>query len=148
MAKVLLTGGGGAHTHSVLRSLTALGYEVLSADASVFAAGTAFAKRGFVIPFAVDPSFEEAMATILREERPEFVIPLVDEVIAIVHRLVAKEFASSTRVVAPRLEFCEAMLDKWVMYEQLSGAGLSVARTWLASEAHDCTYPAIIKPRT
>jgi carbamoyl-phosphate synthase large subunit len=148
MTKVLLTGGGGAHTHSVLRSLTNLGYEVLSADASLYAVGTAFAKRGFVIPFAVEPAFEQAMRKIVEQERPDFVIPLVDEEIAIVHRLVAKHFAPSVRVVAPRLEFCEATLDKWKMYEQLSAAGLAVAPTWLASDAQGCTYPAIIKPRT
>lgn len=148
MPKVLLTGGGGAHTHSVLRALVALGYEVLSADASFYAAGTAFAKRGFVIPFAVDPAFEPALRTILEEERPDFVIPLVDEEIALVHRLVAREFAPAIRVIAPRVEFCEAMLDKWEMYQRFSSAGLSVARTWLASEAGGCTYPAIIKPRT
>jgi carbamoyl-phosphate synthase large subunit len=146
--KVLLTGGGGASTTAVLKSLVDLGYEVLSADASVYAAGYAVAKRGFVVPFATDPAFAQKFGEILAEERPDFVIPLVDEEIAIVHRLVAKSFAPAMRVVAPRLQFCEDMLDKWVMYERLSAAGLSVARTWLASDAADATYPAIVKPRT
>lgn len=148
MTKVLLTGGGGAHTHSVLRSLTELGYEVLSADASFFAAGTAFAKRGYVVPFAMDPEFASAIERILHDEQPSFVVPLVDEEIPIVHRLVARSFKGRVRVVAPRLEFCEAMLDKWVMYQRLSAAGLAVARTWLANDADGCPYPAIVKPRT
>jgi len=46
--------------------------------------------------------------------------------------LVAAEFPSM-RVVAPRPEFCESMLDKWTMAEQMSALGMSVARTWLAS---------------
>jgi carbamoyl-phosphate synthase large subunit len=146
--KVLLTGGGGASTSAVLKSLVDLGYDVLSADASLYAAGYSFATRGFVVPFATDPAFEAKFREILDEERPDFVIPLVDEEIAIVHRIVARHFAPAMRVIAPRLEFCEEMLDKWVMYERLAAAGLSVARTWLASDAGSCVYPAIIKPRT
>jgi carbamoyl-phosphate synthase large subunit len=146
--KVLLTGGGGASTTAVMKSLVDLGYEVLSADASLYAAGYSLAKRGFVIPFATDPAFEPKFREILEEERPNFVIPLVDEEIAIVHRIVARHFAPAMRVIAPRLEFCEDMLDKWVMYERLAAAGLSVARTWLASDARDAAYPAIVKPRT
>lgn len=146
--KVLLTGGGGASTTAVLKSLRDLGYEVLSADASPYAAGYSLANRGFVIPFATDPAFEPKFRKILEEERPDFVIPLVDEEIAVVHRIVARHFAPAMRVIAPRVEFCEDMLDKWIMYERLAAAGLSVARTWLASDAGDCVYPAIIKPRT
>src|SRR5262249_34925622 len=99
-----------------------------------------------VIPFGVDPAFEGALRQILETERPDFVVPLVDEEIPIVHRFVARAFPEM-RVVAPKLAFCEAMLDKWVMYEQLSAHGISVARSWLASAPEGCVYPAVVKPR-
>jgi carbamoyl-phosphate synthase large subunit len=144
--KVLLTGGGGAGTIAVIHALKELGYEVVTADATVHSAGLRFAHRGFVIPFGADPAFEGAMREMLRSERPAFVVPLVDEEIPVVHRLVAREFPD-VRVVAPRLPFCEVTLDKWAMHEQLSAAKISVARSWLASDAADCIYPAVVKPR-
>jgi carbamoyl-phosphate synthase large subunit len=85
-------------------------------------------------------------ASILRRERPDFVIPLVDEEIPIYHRLVS-ELLPDARVVTPRAEFCATMLDKWSTFRALDGAGLPVPRTWLASEAGDAVYPAVVKPR-
>lgn len=144
--KVFLTGGGGSGTIPVIEALKGLGYEVSTADASLHSAGLGIANRGYVIPFGIDPAFEGAMREILKSERPDFVVPLVDEEIPVVHRLVDREFPG-VRVVAPRLSFCEAMLDKWVMYEQLSAAKISVARSWLATNATDAVYPAVVKPR-
>lgn len=144
--RIFLTGGGGAGTIAVIAALKELGYEVSTADASVHSAGLGLADRGYVIPFGVDPAFPAAFAEIMRRERPHFVVPLVDEEIPIVHRLVAKDFPD-VRVVAPRLAFCEDMMDKWIMYERLAAAGIGVAKTWLARDAASCTYPAIIKPR-
>jgi carbamoyl-phosphate synthase large subunit len=144
--KVFLTGGGGSGTIAVIHALKELGYEVTTADASVHSAGLGIADRGYVIPFGVDPAFEGALRTILETERPDYVIPLVDEEIPIVHRFIARAFPEM-RVVAPKLSFCEAMLDKWVMYEQLSAHGIGVARSWLASAAEGCVYPAVVKPR-
>lgn len=146
MTKVLLTGGGGSGTIAVIHSLIELGYEVVTADATALSAGLKFAHKGYVIPFGVDPAFEGAMRTMMTNEKPDFVVPLVDEEIPIVHRLIAKEFPS-VKVVAPKLSFCEETLDKWVMFEKLRAADISVARSWLASNPAGVTYPAVIKPR-
>jgi carbamoyl-phosphate synthase large subunit len=50
-------------------------------------------------------------------------------------------------IVGPTLEFSELVMDKWEMAKALAERGLSVARTWLASDAGEATYPAIVKPR-
>lgn len=144
--KVFITGAGGSGVIAVIQSLRELGYTVVAGDASVYSAGLGLADRGYVIPFGVDPAFETALREIIANERPDFVIPTVDEEIPVVHRVVAREFPD-VRVLTPRLAFCEAMLDKWQMFQLLSSAGISVARTWLASEAASCTYPAVVKPR-
>lgn len=146
--RILLTGGGGAGTIEVIKRLRATGrYFVIAADASRYAGGFAFADRSYVIPFGASPDFEGAFRRLIHRERPDFVIPLVDEEIPVVHRIVAGESNGRVRVVAPTPEFCELALDKWLTYQRLDEAGLPVARTWLASEARGCTYPAIIKPR-
>lgn len=147
--RVFITGAGGAGTIEIIRALRAKGrYEIVVADASPYSAGLPLADRGYVIPFGSSPEFRGHMRELLERERPAFMIPLVDEEIPIVHELVASEFNGEVTVVAPRLEFCTSMLDKWQMYQRLSAQGLSVARTWLASEAKGkCEFPAIIKPR-
>lgn len=145
--KIFFTGGGGAGTIEAVRALKALGgYEVVTADATPASAGFSFADRAYVIPFGVDPTFDDAFREILRREQPDFVVPLVDEEIPKVHRICAAEFPA-VRVVAPTLEFSELVLDKWTMAQALTKHGLAVATTYLASEAAGATYPAIIKPR-
>jgi len=99
-----------------------------------------------VIPFGADPAFDNAFREILRREQPHYVVPLVDEEIPKVHRIIRDEMPN-VRVVAPTLAFCELVLDKWTMAQALVTHGLAVARTWLASDAAGLTYPAIIKPR-
>ncbi len=145
--KVFFTGGGGAGTIEAVRALEALGgYEVVTADATPLSAGFRFAARSYVIPFGADPAFDDAFREILRREQPDFVIPLVDEELPKVHRIVAAEYPE-VRVVAPTLEFCELVLDKWTMAQALTRHGLAVAPSYLASDAGGASYPAIIKPR-
>jgi len=145
--KVFFTGGGGAGTIEAVKALKALGhYEVVTADATASSAGFAFADRSYVVPFGADEAFIPALREIMTREQPDFIIPLVDEEIPKVHRFVAAEMPH-VKVVAPTLAFCELVLDKWSMASRLSGQGLAVARTWLASDATDATYPAIVKPR-
>jgi carbamoyl-phosphate synthase large subunit len=82
----------------------------------------------------------------VRRERPDYIIPLVDEEIPKVHRFVREEVPDLT-IVGPTLEFSELVMDKWEMAKALAAHGLAVARTWLASDAAAATYPAIVKPR-
>jgi carbamoyl-phosphate synthase large subunit len=145
--KVFFTGGGGAGTIEAVKALKALGgYEVITADATPTSAGFAWADRSYVIPFGADDTFIDALREILTRERPDFIVPLVDEEIPKVHRFVREEMPE-LRIVGPSLEFSEAVLDKWEMARALTSHSLSVARTWLASDAASATYPAIVKPR-
>jgi carbamoyl-phosphate synthase large subunit len=144
--KIFLTGGGGSGTIAVIHALKELGYRISAGDASLHSAGLGMVDRGYVLPFGIDPKFEGVLREILRVEQADFILSGVDEELPIVHRLVAREFPH-VRVLAPSLEFCEKMLDKWVMFEELSKHGLSVAPSWLASNAAGARYPAVVKPR-
>jgi carbamoyl-phosphate synthase large subunit len=144
--KVFFTGGGGAGTIEAVRALKAQGYEVVTADATPSSAGFSFADRSYVVPFGADDKFVDALREIVRREKPDFIVPLVDEEIPKVHAFVRDE-ARDVRVVAPKAEFCDLVLDKWTMAQALIARGLSVARTWLANDAVGATYPAIVKPR-
>lgn len=145
--KVFFTGGGGAGTIEAVKALKALGgYEVVTADATPTSAGFAWADRAYVIPFGADDAFLGAFREIMQRERPDFVIPLVDEEIPKVHQFVTTEMPG-VRIVGPTLAFSDLVLDKWTMAVALAERGLSVARSWLASEASAVEYPAIVKPR-
>ncbi|HEX5062936.1 MAG TPA: ATP-grasp domain-containing protein [Kofleriaceae bacterium] len=143
--KLFFTGGGGAGTIEAVKVLKALGYEVVTADATPTSAGFSWADRSYVIPFGADDAFVPALREIVRRERPDFIIPLVDEEIPKVHRFVREE-VPTLKIVGPTLEFSELTLDKWTMAQALTRHGLSVARSWLASDAAAATYPAIVKP--
>ena len=144
--KVFFTGGGGAGTIEAVKALKALGYAVVTADATASSAGFSFADRSYVIPFGIDPTFDDAFREIMRRESPDFVIPLVDEEMPKVHRICAAEYPAA-KVIAPTLAFCELAMDKWEVSRTLADKCLGVARTWLASDASAATYPAIVKPR-
>jgi carbamoyl-phosphate synthase large subunit len=146
--KLLFTGAGGAGTIEVLQALRAKNrYVLVGCDATRASVGFTLVDTAYVIPFGASPEFEPAFRKILERERPDFVIPLVDEEIPIVHRLAAREFPE-VRVIAPEIHFCEDTLDKWRMFERLRDLALPVAATWLASDAAAATYPAIVKPRS
>lgn len=144
--KLFFTGGGGAGTIEAVKALKALGYAIVTADATPTSAGFSWADRSYVIPFGIDDAFVPALREIVTREKPDYIIPLVDEEIPKVHRFVREEMPSLT-IVGPTLEFSELTLDKWAMAQALAKHGLSVARTWLASDAANATYPAIVKPR-
>lgn len=147
LIKILFTGGGGAGTIEAVKALKDSGrYEVLTADATPTSAGFSFADRSYVVPFGADDRFVPALREIVRREQPHYLVPLVDEEIPKVHAFVRAE-APTIKVIAPKPAFCDLVLDKWTMAGALIEHGLSVATTWLASDAFGATYPAVVKPR-
>jgi carbamoyl-phosphate synthase large subunit len=147
--RVLITGGGGSGTIEVLRALRATGeFFLITGDASPYSAGFAHADRAYVLPFGASPEFAPTIEDIVAREKPDFIIPLVDEEIPVVHRLASQGKLPGVRVVAPNPQFCLDCLDKWRMFSRLQAAGLPVAPTWLGSRADGAEYPAVVKPRT
>src|SRR5262245_61403523 len=70
-SKLFFTGGGGAGTIEAVKSLKALGYEIVTADATPTPAGFSWADRSCVIPFGVDDGFVPALREIVRREQPD-----------------------------------------------------------------------------
>jgi rhamnosyl/mannosyltransferase len=52
--KLFFTGGGGAGTIEAVKALKALGYAIVTADATPTSAGFSWADRSYVIPFGID----------------------------------------------------------------------------------------------
>lgn len=144
---VLVTAAGGAGTIEIIRSLRRLDtYRVVAVDASEYAGGFIFADRGYVIPAADSGRFLEVARELIVRERPEFILPLVDEEIPIFHELI-EELEGVPRLLLPKKSFCSMALDKWTTFQALSRAGLPTPRTCLPDAIDDGLFPAVVKPR-
>lgn len=146
LSRVLLSGAGGAGTIEIIRTLKETGrYRIVAIDASPYAFGLKLADVGYVVPFATDPEFKGVIENIMHRERPDYIIPLVDEEILAFHAL-AERF--DARVLAPLPQFCRLALDKWLTYQSLRNVDIPVPETWPGTKDPDkIDYPAIVKPR-
>lgn len=142
---VLLSGAGGAGSIAIIRALRETRrYKIVAVDASPYAYGMALADEGSVVPLATAPDFEAKLETILEKQRPNYLVPLVDEEIPVFHKIAGR---FNSKVLAPSPAFCAMALDKWLTYQALTAAHLPAPQSWLASDAGAVEYPAIIKPR-
>jgi carbamoyl-phosphate synthase large subunit len=145
--RVLVTGAGGGGTIEIIKSLRIHGYRVIAIDASEYSAGFEFANVAYVVPEAVSNDFADVVAQIIRTERPDFVVPLVDEEIPIFHTLLDSQPDPPFRVVAPSRQFCDFTLDKWKTFLRLRDASLPTPLTVLSDDCSSMRWPAVIKPR-
>jgi len=120
-------------------------YRLIAVDASAYAHGLTLADSSYVIPLATSPDYICAMDAILECERPDYVIPLVDEEILPIHAMASRH---SFVVIAPREDFCRLCLDKWRLSRILPTIGVPAPPTWLGTDGLSVEYPAVIKPRT
>jgi carbamoyl-phosphate synthase large subunit len=144
---VLVTGAGGGGTVEVIKALRARDYRVVAIDSSRYAAGFAFANAAYTVPEAIDKAFIPAVAQIIQAETPDFVVPLVDEEILVLHDLLASGTTPKFRLLTPSRSFCALSLDKWETFLALQAAGLPTPPTALASDCSSIHWPAVIKPR-
>jgi len=145
--KILISGAGAASTIGIIRTLRPLNrYEIVTLDAEPFSYGLKIADSGYVAPYGYAPGFQETLEKIVERERPKYLVPLIDTEIAKFHAIAQKYDA---RVVAPVPEFCRMSFDKWRTYEGLSGAGIPMPETSLATiDPERVSYPAVVKPRS
>jgi carbamoyl-phosphate synthase large subunit len=145
--KILISGAGAASTIAIIRTLKSIGrYEITTFDAVRYSIGLKFADSGYVVPFGSAPNFKRALREVVQRERPDYLIPLIDEEIAAFHETAD---LLGGRVIAPRPAFCRMAFDKWSTYESLSAAGIPMPRTTLATvDAASVRYPAVVKPRS
>ncbi len=124
---ILITGGGGSGTIEIIKSLKGK-YHIVAVDASSYAYGLKIADKGYVISLATDPSFPYEISKIISKEKPDYLIPLVDEEILPVICLGSN---LGIKVLAPSFEFSKTTLDKWLTTIALKDIGLPVPKSWI-----------------
>ncbi|WP_448546857.1 ATP-grasp domain-containing protein [Thalassotalea fusca] len=143
--RVLLTGGGGAGTESLWKSLSEK-YELFFADAAVSSIDPIVPISNRVeIPMANDESFIVKLKQIISDLEIDILVPGVDEELA----YIAKERETlGAKVLLPDLDFIECMLDKYDCISSMKEKSLSVPKTVLSEDAKVIGFPQIVKPRS
>ncbi|MDS1270855.1 ATP-grasp domain-containing protein [Lipingzhangella sp. LS1_29] len=141
----MVTTAGSAATPGTIEHLRRCGYRVIATDIDPTAPGLYLADRGYLVPPGDTDDFLPELRGVCLKEDASAVVPLVDEELAAVTELEAEGFA----VLLPRRPFVTTCLDKHVLMQRLTAAGLATPVTRLASEwVGDLRFPLVVKPRS
>ena len=144
--KVLFTGGGGAGSEA-LWCLLEQRYTLYFGDADLQAIDPVIpADRRILLPWASDPKFIEKIGGLCRDLKIDLLIPGVDEELLVLAR--SAEALAPTRLLLPKADYVEVMLDKLHMVRALSAKKIQVPFTkTLADDFGGFSFPCISKPR-
>jgi carbamoyl-phosphate synthase large subunit len=147
MARILLTGGGGAGTEALWR-LWEGEHTLYFADADADAMPPSLpAERRVPIPMAGDPDFMAEMRATCARLEIDVLVPGVDEELA--QLAAVRRAAGWPAILLPQPDFVASMLDKLTSMRVMEAAGLSVPHTVPANEAGaGVRWPCIVKPRS
>ncbi|MCF7917296.1 MAG: ATP-grasp domain-containing protein [Candidatus Omnitrophica bacterium] len=147
MKTIFMTGGGGAGTIAAARHLKASGrYRVILGDMDKWAAGLRFGDKAYILPAGADNNFIRVAKDIIRKEKVDIFVPLVDEEILKSYKL--KHEFEKLIILLPEHAFSKMALDKWLLAKKFKELNLPHPLTYLATdEEHSLNYPFIAKPR-
>jgi carbamoyl-phosphate synthase large subunit len=141
-----MTGGGGSGTIAASKFLKKNNYRVILGDMDKWAAGLKFSDVSYVIPAGKDRNFISAVRDIIRKEKVDIFVPLVDEELLKSYELM-NDFPN-LRMLLPQYDFTQTVLDKLKLVEALKNNGFPYPSTrTLQDGLDDLAYPVILKPR-
>ena len=146
MKKILFTGGGGAGSEAIWKSLN-IDYEIFFADASINRINPNIPKENvFKIPLASNSKFVNQVLKLAKDYKIDFIVPGVDEELELFAENL--NLFNPTKIVIPVIDFIKTMGDKYKMVDLLKNNSVRVPRTRLLSENYNTfNYPCITKPR-
>lgn len=104
------------------------------------------ADRRILLPWASDPKFIAKIGGFCRDLKIDLLIPGVDEELLVLAR--SAEALAPTRLLLPKADYVEVMLDKLHMVRALSAKKIQVPFTkTLADDFGGFSFPCISKPR-
>ena len=104
------------------------------------------ADRRVLLPWASDPKFIEKIGGLCRELKIDLLIPGVDEELLVLAQ--SAEALAPTRLLLPKADYVEAMLDKLHMVRALSAKKIQVPFTkTMEDDLVGFSFPCISKPR-
>jgi carbamoyl-phosphate synthase large subunit len=141
--KILFTGGGGAGSEAIYRSLKD-SYDIHFSDADVNAINPLIPNNcRHAIPMAKDPKFVEEVKELCDRLSIDLLVPSVDEELALLSKL------DSVNVMLPDSDYINIMLDKFRCNQALIGLGLNAPKTTIIADYKKNNwmyFPCIAKP--
>ncbi len=126
---------------------------VIATDCSPNAPALYEADAWYIVPRITEPDYLDRLYEICRKEKITGVLSLIDPELSLLalHR---REFeALGVTVIGSSYELCERTLNKWEMYQWLTGHGYRCARSYMDVEAFVAdvragllSYPVFVKP--
>lgn len=143
--RLLFTGGGGAGNEAIFR-LWHDRFDLHFADASLDAFCPSLPEeRRHAIPFASDPDFVEALASLCTKLAIHLLVPAVDEELPHMPEVGAQ--LSGLRILVPDPQYVTTMLDKLTTVETLRAKKIDVPRTVTIDRIDEVGFPCFAKPR-
>ena len=137
--RILITGVGGPAGICFARSLYKIqDIELIGANAEKDSISIKFLKSFHIIPFANDPTFLDFICEIIKSEKIDFLIPLVDEELRIIS---ANKNKINCPVLISPIETINFTTDKGLLYNVLSS---TLPKRYNLVNAE---FPLFVKPR-
>lgn len=153
---VFVTGAGALVGQGALRLLRMMerNVRIITGDPDPRAAGHWQGDKAYVIPFAKDPGFLDAIEKIVRAEKVELLLVGTDVELSLFAAAKARFQALGTRVVVSSPNVVEIADDKWLTAKFLHEAGFPAPETALSTQPDACRelarrlgFPLFAKPR-
>ncbi len=144
MKKILISGLGGSlfpYLHEKLKS----NYELFYVDLDPEIANLYKDYNFFLAPAVLEPSYEFFIENLIKKNKIDIYIPLIDEEIKKSHQV--KKLFPKLLLVVPTLEFSELCLNKEKLMHKLKELNISEIGTKLGNELNENQkFPVFVKP--
>jgi len=108
-----------------------------------------FLDKVFELPYKIDEEYVERVFEVCRNEKINFLIPLIDPELIHFAKCREKFFNIGTFLMISRSEVVEACMDKWKTNRLFKKHGISCVNTWIGNSfgQENLKMPIIFKPR-
>lgn len=144
---ILISGIGGGGAVNIVKNLKGNpNYNIIAIDANKYAVGLYLFENSYIVPYIGDSGYKSYLLEIIKKHDIDIYIPLIDEEIEIAYEI--KEEYDNFQILAPNLDFCKKMLNKWEMYKIFKEKELPIPKTYLLNDKDQIEFDTkkIIKP--
>jgi len=139
MSKILIAGAGGAPSENVIRSLLecSKNEEIIGMGSEPFDLILSAAKRKYLVPYAVEPNYKQALLLLIKKENPDLIHFQNDIEIREASKFRDEITALGTKIFMPSHEVILNCVDKSKSYKIWKESGVKVPETILINDEKD-----------
>lgn len=126
---------------------------IVATDASPYAPALYDADAHYVVPRITHPEYMDIIFDICKREHINGVLSLIDPELSLIAKHREQFGELGVTVIGSSYELCERTLNKWELYQWMTGHGYPCAKSWTdlecfraAVRAGEVTFPVFVKP--